>query len=485
MINVAFFKRTGVVFLLKILIALTGFLIQVQLSRYVGIQQYGLLTLVFSVVNVLVLFPEMGMNTGIIRDIAAVADEGIRKWKIKITLASFFVFFVGTALIWYVFGDFILDKLTIPNELLSPILVYTGVLALSNILGGVLQGYQKNVYNDTISLTASLIRMALLYGFLMQSASVSTAILIFILSELAAAVIRVVLIGKRHAGVEMTAQPRAEVRKYLWYCVPLFFISSISIVQGSLHRFLVGGLLDSYSVGVMKICENYSSVLGLFVAPFITMWPVMSEYYHSNRLAELKELFHQASTVITMLVMPALVGMSVCYADLFSIFSLSASDSQSLFWVFVIFCVGIAYDAIIGPAGALLNMTEYSRIGLYNSLLLLVCTLIFNVTLIPWMGLIGAAAAFSLSHIVVNTLNALQNYRLFDMQPYGMSQLGLILAGIPAYLVLHQVSMIGVFHGWEHIVYAMGGAYLVYGFIFVLFYRKRVKSLANHFKRKK
>ena len=292
--------------------------------------------------------------------------------------------------------------------------------------------------------------------------------IVYIIGEIIGLLIKIIFIEKDYLKIKKVEKVKKEKKEYILYCLPLFFVSSISILQITIHKFVVAYMMDSYSVGIMKICENYATALTLFIAPFSTMWPLMAQYYKENRMEELKNLFYQSSLVVTMFVLPAFITLLVCNKEIFDIFNLNTEENSNLIFVLGLFCLGTVSDAIIGPVGALLNMTKYSKIGLYNSLILLIGTIIFSFIFIPKWGLVGAALAAALSNILIKILNAYQNKRLFNIFPYGKIHLILIVSGIPIFYFFSYIKSMFSIGTLENILFMAILIYLIYIILTVL-----------------
>ena len=425
------FLRTAKVFALKIFVAIFAFLIQVQLGRMLGMGEYGSFSLFLSVASVISVFPLMGMDSGIIREIASANSKGRRKWCILISLICVVSILLLTGIIMPFVFPYIALTIRLSDNLLTLLFFYLVVLVLNTLAGAVLQGEQRNVLNDGTTALTSMSKVLTIYILGKYDVGLYEVLIAYISLEFICTVGRWGIIFKEYKNIGTVWAPINEARKYLCYCLPLFFVSSIGIIQCSLHRFVTAYYLDAYSVGVLKVCENFSGALSLFVAPFVTTWPLMAAYYKEGRLDDIRKMFEETSVIITVLIMPALTVVLVCAPELFQLFHLSVFDNPTLVTVLFVFCLGTVYDAIIGPAGALLKMTNYSRIAFYNSAILLVLTIVFSCVFIPMFGLIGAAGALSLSHFVINTMNAYQNYRFFKLMPYGRRQMEVILFAVP------------------------------------------------------
>lgn len=442
---------------------------------------YGYFSLFLSVSSIISVFPLMGIDSGIIREIAATDSDGKRKWCIVVSLMCVTTIMLLLVIVMPAIYPYLSSALSLPNKMLSLLIGYLIVLVLNTLAGAILQGEQRNVLNDgTIALT-SLGKVVIVYFLGRSSAGVYDVLLAYVVLDFSCTFVRWLIICRRYKNVVIDWQPMLMAKKYLYYCLPLFMVSSMGIVQCSLHRFVTAYYLDAYNVGVLRVCENFSGALSLFVAPFVTTWPLMAAYYKEGRLDEIRSMFKKCSVAITAMIMPALTALIICAPELLGVFKLSVDDNQNLIVVLFIFCLGTVYDAIIGPAGALLKMTEYSRINFYNATILIVLTIAFSNLLIPSFGLLGAAGALSLSHIVINTLNAWQNYRLFGLMPYGKEQAGLILWSVPVFcIVMYIRSFVNLGLVYSVLIYSFLVYLLFYVFIFCL-YREIRKSFFRLF----
>jgi O-antigen/teichoic acid export membrane protein len=76
--------------------------------------------------------------------------------------------------------------------------------------------------------------------------------------------------------------------------------------------------------------------------------------------------------------------------------------------VTVILAFGKLTDVMTGPCGTMLNQAGYNKLALYDNLAALVINVGLNFALIPTYGLRGAAAAWTVSLILVNAVRAYQ-----------------------------------------------------------------------------
>ena len=478
-----FFKGTLYVFIIKLVGAGLAFLTQVILSKSLGIESYGSLSIFLSLANILMVLPVIGMDTGIIRSVAGTDEKSQRKWYLKVSLKITSLLLVLVLLVVWVAKKNIFASFKLDPELGIYLLVYVIFLTYAKILDGFFQGEKKTVLANIFSpFLNNVLKFLLLAAMVTITHSLKAAVIVMLAVEMVLVVIRFIYIAKDYLKVQ--SQPKGQVKEYVKYSIPLFFVASISIVLISLDKFVLSYMTGNFEVGILRIFENYSAILGLFVAPFVTMWPIMSEYYKKNKMSELSELFKQSTLVIAALILPAWVTLTVCTEEMLSIFGVKASQVENIKLIMFLFFLGTVYDAIIGPAGALLSMTKYSKTNLLNNLLLFVLNLGLSIILIAKIGLLGSAISFSVSKVFINTLNVIQNKRLFNLFPYGKLHFLLIGAGIPIYYVGYLAKEL-IHSGMIINLIAVGViSYLLYLGLFLLLNKESAKKLLLQFKKK-
>ncbi|WP_213370275.1 oligosaccharide flippase family protein [Mesobacillus boroniphilus] len=429
-----FFKGTFYVFIIKMLGAGLAFLTQVVISKAIGIEDYGSLSLFLSIANIMMVLPLIGMDTGIIRSVAAADEKSHKKWFLTITMKIATLLLALILAIVFVTRNALFEAFNLDVELSLYLMLYVIFIAYSKIMDGFLQGEHKtvvaNIFNPLLN---NLLKITVLAAVYTATRDLLTTVIVLLAVEMVLVIARFIYLAKGYMKVD--PEPKGDVKGYVKYSLPLFFVASISILLLSLDKFILSYLMGNFEVGILKIFENYAAILALFVTPFVTLWPIMSEYYRKDKMDELKDLFKQSTLVIAALIMPAWITLTVSTEEMLGIFGVDASEIGNIRLIMFLFFLGTVYDAIIGPAGALLSMTKYSKINLYNNIALFVINIVLSFILISQIGLLGAAISFSASKIFINTLNVYQNKRLFNLFPYGKMHFLLIAAGIPVYYI--------------------------------------------------
>jgi hypothetical protein len=107
-----------------------------------------------------------------------------------------------------------------------------------------------------------------------------------------------------------------------------------------------------------------------------------------------------------------------------------------------------------------------------------------SIILIAKIGLLGSAISFSVSKVFINTLNVIQNKRLFNLFPYGKLHFLLIGAGIPIYFIGSMAK--DIIHSGTIINLMVVGviSYLLYLGLFLLMNKESAKKLLLQLRRK-
>lgn len=477
-----FLKGTFYVFIIKILGAGLAFLSQVLLSKSLGMEAYGSLSIFLSIANILIVLPLIGMDTSIIRSVAGVDVKSQKKWFLNITIKITALLLGIIVLLVVNTREIFLSIFNLKSELGIFLIIYVIIMCYSKILDGFLQGEKKTVIANVFSpLSNNLLKIVMLGAVFSFTREILSAVIVIIIVELILLILRVIYIGKDYFRIKSHPTPNDKVIDYMKYSIPLFFVASIGIIQVTLDKIILSFMMGNFEVGVLRVFENYAVVLALFVTPFATMWPLMSEYYKKNKMEELKGLFKQSTILVSTLILPAWITLTICTEEIMGIFGIDVNEIDNIRLIMFLFFLGTVYDAIIGPAGALLNMTKYSRVNLYNNVLLLILNVLLNFILIPKIGLLGAAIAFSASKIFINSLNVLQNKRLFNLFPYGKIHLVLIIIGIPFCflgIAFKELLNAGIIINIVSIGFLM---YLLYFVAVILIYKGKILKLIKKF----
>jgi O-antigen/teichoic acid export membrane protein len=189
----------------------------------------------------------------------------------------------------------------------------------------------------------------------------------------------------------------------------------IDIIMRSIDKIMIKSYIGYEQVGIYKAAENYLGLVAVFITPFVVFWPMISDMYKEKEIKKINEMFSIIIKIVALLSLPVIVFMIVFSKDLLGFFGEAYVYGYPVLFLLLI---GNVFDALAGPVGALLNMTEYAKYNLINMILLLIMNIILNLLLIPKYGVNGAAIATSISLVTINSVNIIENRILLKVFPY-------------------------------------------------------------------
>lgn len=444
--HVGLAKETSLLFFVKIAGALFAFVLQVVINRLVGTTVYGQLSTYLSIGAVAVNILNLGTNTGIVKKAATSETEDEDQKYITYSLYIFIATFIALLLICIISSNKVMSMMDGSIIILLLVLVYSAALSVSNIYTGFFQGKKRTLLANGLDI---IVYNILLIGGIsitsFFSKNVNSVLFIYVISTIIILIIKAVSISKKTHGTKrivVSKETILEIRSYSVMCIPFCLSTICTSLQAMILKIVLNSNMGSFDVGVFRILETYVSCMALFVSPFVTMWPYMAEAFKNGKLQELKKTYSLSVAVIALLVVPTTIAMLICNQEVYAIYGLDSKAISGAFMALALMIIAGAVDAIVGPAGALLNMTKYGQINLLITAFSTVLSISLSAFIIPKYGLVGAAIAIALSKILTNVVNAIMNKVLLNVWPYGIRLFLFLICGVPMYIVGRQIYSI-------------------------------------------
>ena len=202
---------------------------------------------------------------------------------------------------------------------------------------------------------------------------------------------------------------------------------------------MVTGPRAAAAAGLFEIARTLSTVPYIVRQSFqYVLAPLSSAQAHADR-ASIGPLYHFATRVSTALVVPLAGLITFSGPDILSVYRPEAMPALALL---PILCAARASEAIVGPAGTIVEMIGHRGLPLLNSAIAFALWMGLAVWLTPTMGAMGMAIAVSVA-IVASTYAAAVELQVSDrLSPFDYKLwqgLGLALAGVAAMWLASQL----------------------------------------------
>ena len=183
----------------------------------------------------------------------------------------------------------------------------------------------------------------------------------------------------------------------------------------NMDTIFVGLLLAPVSAGIYFNAFRTAGLLTLFMfAITLVVAPMVAQHYHAGEMRKAQAITALCAWAGFLFSLVVFVGFIVFGAPLLSLFGPHAAEG---YWVLIILSLGLLFDAATGPARIVMMMTGHERdyVRIWGSIML--AGLLVELLVIPFWGLIGAAAINALSRAVAQSAIAWWGARHVGLDP--------------------------------------------------------------------
>jgi O-antigen/teichoic acid export membrane protein len=300
---------------------------------------------------------------------------------------------------------------------------------MSDTLIGAVRGF-KNMEYPVIAkfIVQPIIRLVLIGIAVMFGLRVIHAVAIFFVGELVAALIIFYYLNKLFSLARPISAARADVNEIAKFAIPDWLAGLMDTFRGNIQALLIGALGSFTGVGIFTVSDQLNTIGRDFYSSINTASkPYIAELHDRNEHDKLQRIYQTTNKWSLLVNIPFFLILVLYPVQILSIFGKTFENGALALMIMA--CANLV-DVGTGVGGAMLNMTGYTKLKLFNNIVSLVVSLALNVMLIPYFGVVGAALSALVVMAVLNTLRIVQVYRLLKLFPYNITFLKPLLAAI-------------------------------------------------------
>lgn len=448
----------GITFGGKLVTFACRFVMTFLLARLMGAGQYGLYNLGQTALTIAAGVAVFGLDSALIRFVAIYnsrRDEA-RLWGVlQIGLALTAIIGLVLGAVMYVMADWIAVKVfDAPN--LAPVLRIASLivpfLALNIVLAAATQGFKQMKYATVArDVVQPLIRLALILPLAMIGMSAAGALAAYGIAIVATSLQLLYYLNRLFSLRRPRGAATYTLRQVLGFAVPVHLSDLMTTFRENVQTLLLGAISSISSVGVFAVANQVNLVGHMFHTSMVAASnPIISELHDRGERSQLAHMYQTTTKWSFTVNLPLFLIMALFPAAVMSIFGKSFVNGSS---ALVLLAAANILDAGTGTCGSIIDMTGYIRLKLVNALLRLGLSLGLSLLLIPKGGVFGAALATVIVVGATNLLRLIQVRVLFGMQPYNISFLKPIAAGLAA--TIAALAMNQVLPTTTHRAYAI------------------------------
>ena len=394
-----------IAFAIRVVSAAIAFISQIVLARVMGEFEYGIFVFVWALVVIFGDLSCLGFHTTVVRFLPDYAGRSAHAEirgltstaRIFAMLSSSALTAVGLLSLWF-FHASLADYYIVP--------LYVGLFCLPMIaLGDVLEGTARAHSWAVVALSPTYIaRPLLILAFMVAAVALDAphTALTAMVAALAATYLTTVAQFfniVRRLGKRYVAGPR-KIEFSLWIkaALPIFLIEGFSFLLTNSDVIVVGLFLDPESVAIyFAAAKTMALVHFVFFSVKAAAAPRFSAMFSAGDHVALARF---AGETARWSFWPSLaVGGGVLLVGHFLLSLFGPAFTAGYGLMFILF-IGILAKALVGPGEVLLTMSGEQKLCVVVYAAALAANIAFNVTLIPHLGLTGAAIATTGAMIV-------------------------------------------------------------------------------------
>jgi O-antigen/teichoic acid export membrane protein len=426
LMNIA--KGSSTLFFGQIIGLLIQFAGGVIAIRYLTKTDFGLLSLVLTIVNILVVISSLGFNEGIPRILANyLAERDYEGAHGSICYSTIIVGLTSTLFcILLYFSSHWLEMLFHMQGLAYVakwLCIMVPALALSNLMVSQFRGVKLSSPKVIFSyISPNILRLigyvsAILMGFGFTGILVSQS-----LSVVLSFVFLIAFSLKKLKELIPQATNRNVSIHIFMFSFPLLGLAILNMLTGWTPTLLLGYYSTPEQVG------SYNALMRLvhFIpVPLETMMflylPIATQLYNSNQMEGIRQLYSNVTKWTCLITLPV---VAIMFMDTeFVIQTLFGEKYVFAAFELKVLTVGYFFHAFAGPNGMTLMAFGQPRQILFSTAPGVIASILLCFFLIPISGIKGAAFAVTLSILLSNIILSLLLYRRFKIHPFNRSNM--------------------------------------------------------------
>ena len=464
-------RHSAVFFAGTLFAAGAGYLFKIYLARVLGAEALGIYALGMTVGGVLGLIAALGLPQAAARYVAVYSGTGQYSelkgflWR---SIAVLAVANLIVAAVMLLMRGWVADRFYHTPALSKYMGAFAGLMVLgsfTSFFGQALAGF-KDVARRTVitNFIGSPLNMLFSVALLMLGMELSG----YLLAQIASGLITLVLLalatwklmprGHRSMAGKLPGLQREAIR----FSASLFAVQALEYTFSQLDKIVVGYYLDARTVGIYVVAMSVTTFLAILLQSVNQIFsPTIADLHARGELDVLQRLFQTLTKWILGFTLPLAIVVCVFAAPVMQIFG---NEFRAGWPILIIGTLGQLINCAVGSVGLLLSMSGHQDRLIRVQVKVVIGNIIFNLALIPILGVIGAIVVSAATNAAINLLYLREVKAILGLTPYNRSYVRLV---VPVLSTAATIVLVRMEASWFHsavfaIVAALLLGYLVF-----------------------
>jgi len=390
-----YFLNTSWMFGGQLFSLLISFFVSTWVARYLGPQNYGILSYSTAFVGIFSFISSLGIDGILNRDLINTPEK-----RDQLMGTSFYLKLIGGTVAFFVS---VISVLIFQSDPLIKLLVilfsFSFILQSFNIIGNYFNAEVKAKNNVKTVLFATVISSTLKVFTILLGKGIIWIILIYLLDVLWQGIGFIVSYNNYCLKIKNWNFDKNLAIKILKNSWPLMFASAASFIYLKIDQVMIGSILGNYEVGIYaaaaKLAEVWYFIPGIICTslfPAIINAKKTGIDLYRNRLKKLYILMIIIS--VAMAIPITILAKPIIY----TLFGSGYMESVNILRIYIWSSIGLFLSVAIGQY--LVTENSVKTIFILN-LITMVINIILNLIFIPIWGLVGSAFATLISYFII------------------------------------------------------------------------------------
>ncbi len=421
--------RSGAVLLVRVAGAGLGFAFNVVLARVLGADGLGVYNLALTFALIASVVGRMGMDAAMLKFAATSYAAADRERLISVHRIGMGTALLGCGVVaastfsaadWLASAVYADPALAQPLRLMSLALV---PFALLNLYAELLKAGQHQALSSLIQGAAlPLVNLLLLLVFADHLKDAGSACAMYLAASLLVCAASHVLWRRTLAARDRSTNGPIKFRELFSTALPMYGAAVADVVMTFAEILILGMFVTAGEVGIYTAAARTALLTRfLLLANSAVAAPRFAALHAAKDAEGVARLAVRSTLLTTFSSVPLLLIFMVFPTQILSLFG---PEFEAGAQVLIILTIGQFVNAATGPVGYLLNMSGHHRIEGHIAIAGALMAVVLCFALIPFWGILGAAAANAIATAACNLL------RVY----FAKSRLGILMLPLPSRL---------------------------------------------------
>ncbi len=208
------------------------------------------------------------------------------------------------------------------------------------------------------------------------------------------------------------------------YAASMMGLNLLSFVTGRLDVVLLGIFLTAGEVGIYSIAATTAAFVPTLLTSLNSIFgPIIADLYARDQIALLRRLFQISTKWCLGLTWPLVIVIVFFGREMMGVFG---PEFEAGAPTLALLALGQLVNVGVGSVGNLLVMSGHQRLEVRIAVATAALSLALNITLIPRLGILGAALALTATLTISNLLRSFMVWARLKLLPYNRHALRLL-----------------------------------------------------------